>query len=46
MSPWCMTLVAGVADCYFAQGLSWLILVMPRYIELVMLLGLKVVATY
>ena len=24
------TLVAGVVDCYFAQGLPWLIPVMPR----------------
>ena len=49
MSPWCMTLVEGVADCYFAQGLSWPILIMLRPIESVILLerqGLKVVATY
>ena len=30
MSGWCTTLMAGVADCYFAQGLPWLIPVMPR----------------
>ena len=30
MSGWCTTLVAGVADCYFAQGLPWLIPVMPH----------------
>ena len=30
LSGWCTTLVAGVADCYFAQGLPWLIPVMPH----------------
>ena len=30
MSSWCTTLVAGVANCYFAQGLLWLIPVMPH----------------
>ena len=29
-SDWCTTLVARVADCYFAQGLPWLIPFMPR----------------
>ena len=30
MSGWCTTLVAGVADCYLAQGLPWLIPFTPR----------------
>ena len=30
MSGLCTTLVAGVADCHFAQGLPWLIPVMPH----------------
>ena len=30
MSGWCTTLVAGVADCYSAQGSPWLIPVVPR----------------
>ena len=30
MSDRCTTLVAGVADCYFAKGLPWLIPGMPR----------------
>ena len=25
-----MTLVTGFSDCYFAQGLPWLIPIMPR----------------
>ena len=30
VSGWCTTLMAGVADRYFAQGLPWLIPIMPH----------------
>ena len=30
MSDWCTTPVAGVVDCWVAQGLPWLMPVMSR----------------